>query len=75
MPSGRPLRPVFKGTVDLPLLGTHGDEWELRRLSVWMGPSPISQCGQGGATPGRRPGPVLVCDTPQPPPPPPGFER
>ena len=24
---------------------------------------------------GGRPGPVLVCDTPQPPPPPPGFER
>ena len=27
-------------------------------------------------TTGGRPGPVLVCDTPQPPPPPPpGFER
>ena len=34
----------------------------------------LSACGGGGAATGGRPGPVLVCDTPQPPSPP-GFER
>ena len=48
MPSGRPLRPVFKGRVDLPSRGTHEGEWELRRLSVWVGPSLTSRRGRDG---------------------------